>query len=147
MPIAGSFIRGLLAGTVRPLPRGIAMYRWDAQADRWRAAWQRTDIGTIATVPMLSRASRMVVVNGTLESRPRRLFQLGLDRDDGRLVMSIDTGTDPRFNGAFTGIKTDESGALMYTTLFGLVRFDVAAMQAATSPEAADAAECSGGGS
>lgn len=145
MPIAGSFIRGLLAGTVRPLPRGIAMYRWDAQADRWRAAWQRTDIGTIATVPMLSRASRMVVVNGTLENRPRRLFQLGFDRDDGRMVMSIDTGTDPRFNGAFTGIKTDESGALMYTTLFGLVRFDIAAMRAAASPETPAAQECSGG--
>lgn len=145
MPIAGSFIRGLLAGTVRPLPRGVAMYRWDAKADRWRLAWQRTDIGTIATVPMLSRAGRMVVVNGTLENQPRRLFQLGLDRDDGRLVMSIDTGTDPRFNGAFTGIKTDESGALMYTTLFGLVRFDVAAMRPAASPETPAAPECSGG--
>lgn len=145
MPIRGSFIRGLLAGTVRPLPRGIAMYRWDAEADRWRTAWQRSDVGTVATVPLLSRGSRMAVLNGTLEVQPGHLFQLGFDRDDGKLVMSIDTGTDPRFNGAFTGIKTDESGALMYTTLFGLVRFDVAAMQAATSPEAAGAAECGGG--
>ena len=142
MPIAGSFIGGLLAGKVRPLPRGIAMYRWDARADRWRAVWQWTDIGTIATAPMLSRASRMVVVNGALENRPRRLFQLGFDRDTGDLVMSIDTGTDPRFNGAFTGIKTDESGALMYTTLVGLVRFEVAAMQPGVSPEMPGASAC-----
>ncbi|AUX69024.1 hypothetical protein CHX26_05470 [Porphyrobacter sp. HT-58-2] len=145
MPISGSFTRGLLAGTVRPLPRGIAMYRWDMRADRWRAVWQRRDVGTIATVPLLSRGSRMVVLNGTLEARPGRLFQLGFDRDDGGLVMSIDGGTDPRFNGAFTGLKTDEGGALMYTTLFGLVRFDVAAMQQAASPEQAGAAECGGG--
>lgn len=145
MPIRGSFIRGLLAGTVRPLPRGIAMYRWDAQANRWHTAWQRSDVGTVATVPLLSRGSRMVALNGTLAARPGHLFQLGFDRDDGGLVMSIDTGTDPRFNGAFTGLKTDEGGALMYTTLFGLVRFDVAAMQPAASPEAAGAAACGGG--
>ena len=145
MPIAGSFIRGLLAGTARPLPRGIAMYRWDADADRWGAVWQRSDVGTIATVPLLSRGSRMVVLNGTLQSRPGRLFQLGFDRDDGELVMSINTGTDPRFNGAFTGLKTDEGGALMYTTLFGLVRFDVATMQSVPSPEQAAPPECEAG--
>lgn len=50
----------------------------------------------------------------------------------------------PAFNGAFTGLKTDEGGALMYATRFGLVRFDVAAMQAVASPEAAGAAECGG---
>lgn len=142
MPIGGSFIRGLLAGTVRPLPRGIAMYRWDSRADRWRPAWQRADVGTVATVPMLSRGSQMVVVNGTLEQHPGRLFQLGFDRDDGRLAMSIDTGTDPRFSGAFTGIKTDEGGALMYTTLFGLVRFDVTAMQTTASPELPQSPVC-----
>lgn len=145
MPVSGGFVRGLLAGTVRPLPRGIAMYRWDTRADRWRAVWRRKDVGTVATVPLLSRGSQMVVLNGTLEARPGRLFQLGFDRDDGGLVMSIDTGSDPRFNGAFTGLKTDEGGALMYTTLFGLVRFDVAAMQPSASPEQAGVAECGGG--
>lgn len=87
----------------------------------------------------------MVVLNGTLQSRPGRLFQLGFDRDDGELVMSINTGTDPRFNGAFTGLKTDEGGALMYTTLFGLVRFDVATMQSVPSPEQAAPPECEAG--
>jgi len=57
-------------------------------------------------------------------------------------VRCIRGGTDPRFNGAFTGIETDENGALMYTALFGLVRFDVAAMQPGVSPEVHGARAC-----
>ena len=74
----------------------------------------------------------MVVLNGTLGSHSRGLYQLGLDQDTGKLVMSIASGTDPRFNGAFTGLKTDDDGSLMYTTIFGLVRFDVSRMKRAS---------------
>ncbi|MCL4672314.1 MAG: hypothetical protein KJZ64_05140 [Sphingomonadaceae bacterium] len=138
MPTRGSFVRGLLAGTVRPLPKGIGMYRWDQRNDRWQVRWTRTDVGTIATVPMLSRGSEMVVVNGTLDRHPGKLFHLGFDLASGETKMSINSGTDPRFNGAFTGIKSDDDGTLMYTTLFGLVRFDVGQMTRVTSPDSAD---------
>lgn len=131
-PAKGAFLRGLLLGATRDLPRGVAMYRWDSDQDRWKALWQRTDIGTVATVPFLSGKSRMVVLNGTLGSHSRGLYQLGLDQDTGKLVMSIASGTDPRFNGAFTGLKTDDDGSLMYTTIFGLVRFDVSRMKRAS---------------
>lgn len=145
MPTKGSFVRGLLAGTVRPLPKGIGMYRWDEREDQWQMRWTRTDVGTIATVPMLSRGSAMVVVNGTLDRHPGKLFHLGFDLDDGHLKLSIDSGTDPRFNGAFTGIKSDDDGTLMYTTLFGLVRFNVGRMAPVGSPDRADYA-CSPSG-
>lgn len=138
MPTRGSFVRGLLAGTLRPLPKGIAMYRWDERRDRWQVRWARTDVGTIATVPMLSRGSGMVVVNGTLDRHPGKLFHLGFDVSSGETNMSINSGADPRFNGAFTGIKSDDDGTLMYTTLFGLVRFDVGRMAPVTSPDSAD---------
>lgn len=138
MPTRGSFVRGLLAGTVRPLPKGIGMYRWDQRNDRWQVRWTRTDVGTIATVPMLSRGSEMVVVNGTLDRHPGTLFHLGFDLASGETKMSINSGADPRFNGAFTGIKSDDDGTLMYTTLFGLVRFDVGQMTQVASPESAD---------
>ena len=57
------------------------------------------------------------------------------DLDDGSLVMSIASGADPLFNGAFTGIKCDRDGSLMYTTILGLVRFDVAKMEQVGSPD------------
>ncbi|MCB2089186.1 MAG: hypothetical protein R3E18_07740 [Sphingomonadaceae bacterium] len=138
MPAKGAFIRGLLAGTVRPLPKGAAMYHWNQRRDRWELQWQRTDIGTIATVPMLSKGSSMVILNGTLDGHPGRLYHLGLDLENGALKMSIETGTDPRFNGAFTGIKSDDDGSLMYTTMFGLVRYDTNRMQRIASPEGSE---------
>lgn len=130
-PARGAYLRGLLLGATRPLPRGVAMFRWNGKRDRWQALWQRTDIGTVATVPFLSSKSRMVVLNGTLGALSGGLYQLGLDQDTGKLVMSIGSGNDPRFNGAFTGIKADDDGSLMYTTIFGLVRFDVTRMKRA----------------
>ena len=131
----GSYARGLLTGLTRPLPRGVAMLRWNADQDRWQALWQRSDVGTVATVPMISGGSRMVIVNGGFVARPGELYHLGFDLDRGELVMSIASGADPLFNGAFTGIKCDRSGALMYTTVLGLLRFDVGRMQTVDSPD------------
>lgn len=129
LPVRGSYVRGLLAGFTRPLPRGIAMFRWDARRKQWEPAWSRTDIGTVATVPMISGGSRMVIVNGTISNRLGELYHLGFDLDNGEIVMSINSGSDPLFNGVFTGIKCDRDGSLMYTTLFGLLRMDVSRMR------------------
>lgn len=135
LPVKGSYARGLLAGFTRALPRGIAMFRWDDTAHRWRSAWRRPDIATVATVPMISGGSRMVIVNGTFGDRLGDLYHLGFDLDDGELVMSVASGADPLFNGVFTGIKCDRDGHLMYTTLFGLLRLDVARMTVTPSPD------------
>lgn len=135
LKVRGSYVRGLLSGYTRPLPRGIAMFRWDSVAHRWQALWHRSDVGTVATVPMISGASRMVIVNGSFGDRPGEMYHLGFDLDDGALVMSIASGADPLFNGAFTGIKCDRDGSLMYTTVLGLVRFEVAKMAPASSPD------------
>ncbi|NBU24533.1 MAG: hypothetical protein EBS39_02715 [Gammaproteobacteria bacterium] len=138
LPVRGSYLRGLFAGSTRPLPRGVAMFEWDTTGDRWRPRWARTDVGTVATVPMISGGSRMVIVNGTLGDAPGGLYHLGFDIDTGELVMSIASGDDPLFNGAFTGIKCDRDGALFYTTVLGLVRFEVGKMARVTSPEPPD---------
>ncbi|MBU6379175.1 MAG: hypothetical protein KJS95_11670 [Gammaproteobacteria bacterium] len=135
LKVRGSYARGLLSGLTRPLPRGIAMFNWDAATDRWQAAWRRADIGTVATVPMISGGSNMVIVNGGYVSRPGELYHLGFDLGSGELVMSIASGSDPLFNGAFTGIKCDRHGDLMYTTVLGLVRFDVDRMTRVDSPD------------
>lgn len=135
LPVRGSYARGLLAGFTRALPRGVAMFGWDPPANRWKSLWSRTDIGTVATVPMISGGSRMVIVNGTIGDRLGELYHLGFDLDSGEIVMSINSGSDPLFNGVFTGIKCDRDGSLMYTTLFGLLRMDVSRMQRVRAPD------------
>jgi len=135
---AGSFYRALLVGATREAPSGAAMFRWDARRNRWVSLWQRRDVGFIATVPMLSVGSRMVVMNGHYAGHLGSLYHLGLDVDTGRTVMSIETGLDPQFNGSFTGLKCDPAGNLFYPTMFGLVRFDVTRMQRLSGPPAAD---------
>jgi hypothetical protein len=89
----------------------------------------------VATVPMISGGSRMVIVNGTIGDRLGDLYHLGFNLDDGELVMSVASGPDPLFNGVFTGIKCDRDGSLMYTTLFGLLRMNVEHMPTVQSPD------------
>ncbi|MEN9717955.1 MAG: hypothetical protein RIQ99_833 [Pseudomonadota bacterium] len=141
-PGRGSYLRGLLQGATRPLPSGIAMFRWNGSADRWALLWHRTDISSVATVPFLSGGSSMVVLNGAIKPQRHALYHLGFDQDTGKLVMSIGSAIDPRFNGAFTGVKTDDDGSLMYTTIFGLVRFDVTKMKHLPDPPGAGRKDC-----
>lgn len=134
-PVRGSYFRGLLLGTTRKPPSGTAMYKWDNNTHRWVHRWTRPDIAVLATVPFITSGSHMVVVNGYFADRQRELYHLGLDLDNGKTVMSISSGTDPLFNGTFTGVKTDHDGTLMYTTMFGLVRFDVEKMERVSKPD------------
>ncbi len=131
----GSFYRGFLVGTTRIPPTGAAMFKWRSDKHGWQPVWSRSDIGVLATVPFISTPSHMVVVNGYFADRLKQNYHLGLDLDTGEAVMSIESGTDPAFNGTFTGVKCDFDGTLMYTTLFGLVRFDVDKMDLVASPE------------
>lgn len=134
-PVRGSYFRGLLLGATRPPPTGAAMYEWDADSNRWRHKWTRDDVAVLATVPFISTGSKMVIVNGYFEDRKLKLFHLGFDLENGETVMSIASGSDPLFNGTFTGVKCDHDGALMYTTMFGLVRFEVEKMNRVPVPD------------
>ena len=133
--VRGSFNRGLLIGVTRNPPPGTSMYQWNHKTHNWKHLWARSDIGTLATVPFISGPSNMVIVDGYFTKRLGEAFHLGLDLDSGETVMSIATGLDPIFNGTYTGIKCDLDGSLMYTTMFGLVRFDVTKMKSVSKPD------------
>jgi hypothetical protein len=130
----GAYYRGLLIGATRPPSAGAAMFKWDTARRAWQPRWVRNDVGILATVPMISGGSRMVIVDGYLAGRLNEAFHLGMDLDTGETVMSIATGSDPIFNGTYTGLKIDRDGSLMYTMMFGLVRFDVSRMRRVSSP-------------
>lgn len=125
----GAFYRGLLLGATRPGAVGAAMYRWRGSLRQWQRLWVRTDVGAVANTPMISGGSRMAIINGYPAGAPQGLYHYGFDLDTGATVLSIDTGLDPLFNGAFSGIKCDSDGNLWYPMMFGLVRLDVSQMK------------------
>jgi hypothetical protein len=140
----GAYYRGLLIGATRPPSAGGAMFKWDTTRRAWQPRWVRNDVGILATVPMISGGSRMVIVDGYLAGRLNEAFHLGMDLDTGETVMSIATGSDPIFNGTYTGLKIDRDGSLMYTMMFGLVRFDVSRMRRVSSPHVIGSTDRSG---
>jgi len=64
--------------------------------------------------PTLRRLPCLVIVNGGSVPKPGEIYHLGFDLDRGELGMSIASGSDPLFNGAFIGIQCDRSRALAH---------------------------------
>ena len=133
-PTRKAYFRGLVAGTTRKPPTGAAMYQWQSKTNKWQHRWTRDDIGVFATVPFISAPSEMVVVNGVYSERAGEIYHLGFDLDSGETVMSIASGTNPIYNGTFTGVKCDLDGDIMYTTMFGLIKMDVTKMKKTENP-------------
>jgi hypothetical protein len=110
------------------------MYRWNSTLSQWTLLWTKPEIMPVATVPMISGPSRVVVVNAFLSNRPKESFHLGFDLDSGKTVLSVAASLNPAFNGAFSGIKCDDQGSLWYSTMLGLIRLDVSKMAPTASP-------------
>lgn len=135
LPARGAYLRGLLTGVTREPVMGIAMYRWDSSHNSWQLQWMRDDVGSLATVPMLSIPTRQVIINGYFKDRLAEGYHLGFDIDSGEVVMSIATGIDPLFNGTFTGLKCDPQGHLWYTMMSGLVTLYPERMRPVANPD------------
>lgn len=124
-----SYYVTMLNGMTRPTPRGVAMLKWDSEKDQWNPLWNRTDVGSISIVPMISGGSRMALINGFYSGRLGEGYQIGMDLDTGKTVLEIATGSDPVFNGMYAPMKVDKQGRLMYGMAFGLVLMDTDRMQ------------------
>ncbi len=135
LPARGAYLRGLLTGVTREPVTGLAMYEWNPKDNRWSTRWLRDDVGSLATVPMLSMPTRQVIIDGYFKGRLGEAFHLGFDLDSGDLVMSIETGLNPLFNGTFTGLKCDPDGNIWYTMMFGLVTLDTRKMDIVANPD------------
>lgn len=135
LPARGAYLRGLLMGVTREPVMGLAMYRWEPESQAWKEQWVRSDVGSLATVPMLSIPTRQVIINGYFKNRLGEAYHLGFDLDSGDVVMSIATGLNPLFNGTFTGLKCDPDGNLWYSMMFGLVTLHTDQMTRVPSPD------------
>lgn len=135
LPARGAYLRGLLMGVTREPVMGLAMFYWNGAEHRWQQRWLRDDVGSLATVPMLSIPTRQVIINGYFQDRLGEAYHMGFDIDSGELVMSIATGLNPLFNGTFTGLKCDPQGNIWYAMMFGLVTLDVKKMLQVQAPD------------
>ena len=135
LPARGAYLRGLLIGVTREPVMGLAMFRWSNNDHGWQPLWLRDDVGSLATVPMLSIPTRQVIIDGYFKGRMGEAYHLGFDIDTGDVVMSIATGSNPLFNGTFTGLKCDPDGNIWYTMMFGLVTLDTSKMAAGDNPD------------
>ena len=135
LPARGAYLRGLLMGVTREPVMGLAMYRWEPESQAWKEQWVRSDVGSLATVPMLSIPTRQVIINGYFKNRLGEAYHLGFDLDSGDVVMSIATDLNPLFNGTFTGLKCDPDGNLWYSMMFGLVTLHTDRMTRVANPD------------
>jgi hypothetical protein len=119
----------MLNGATRPGPKGVAMLKWDQKSDAWKQLWMRNDVSSISTVPMISGGGRMAIIDGYFTRDWNDRYHIGMDLDSGDTVLKIHTGSDPRFNGMYSAIKVNESGAIQYGMAFGLVRLDTTKMK------------------
>jgi len=119
----------MLNGATRPGPKGVAMLKWDQSSDGWKQLWMRNDVSSISTVPMISGGGRMAIIDGYFTRDWNDRYHIGMDLDSGDTVLKIHTGSDPRFNGMYSAIKVNESGAIQYGMAFGLVRLDTTKMK------------------
>lgn len=119
----------MLNGATRPGPKGVSMLKWDQKNDGWKELWTRNDVSSISTVPMISGGGRMAIIDGYFTRDWNDRYHIGMDLDSGDTVLKIHTGSDPRFNGMYSAIKVNESGAIQYGMAFGLVRLDTTKMK------------------
>jgi len=119
----------MLNGATRPGPKGVAMLKWDQDSDGWKQLWVRNDVSSISTVPMISGGGRMAIIDGYFTRDWNDRYHIGMDLDSGDTVLKIRTGSDPRFNGMYSAIKVNETGAIQYGMAFGLVRLDTTKMK------------------
>jgi len=119
----------MINGATRPGPRGVAMLEWSSITHSWRQKWQRTDISSVSTVPMISGASRMAYIDGYMAPNWDDRYQIGLNIDSGETKLLIRTGTNPIFNGMFATVKVSADGRLLYPMAFGVVLLDTAKMK------------------
>ena len=119
----------MLNGATRPGPKGVAMLKWDQKSNGWKQLWMRSDVSSISTVPMISGGGRMAIIDGYFTRDWNDRYHIGMDLDSGDTVLKIHTGSDPRFNGMYSAIKVNETGAIQYGMAFGLVRLDTTKMK------------------
>jgi len=116
----GSAFENVVAiGVTRPGPKGVAKLVWDPDADRWRDAWARADVGSPSTVPLVSAGSGQAYVQ---DARDGRFPVVGLDWETGATRTIVEFPRSQAFNGAYTQIQLLPSGDLFMGMLTGPVR-------------------------
>lgn len=110
----------LVQGPFRTPPKGVEMFRWDHQANRFESLWARNDISTpAAIIPVLSISSRQAYV---MSWDHRGWHITGLDFDSGKTETQMTLGRSQQFNGAWGILQLLPNGDVFIPGLAGPVR-------------------------
>ena len=110
----------LVQGPFRTPPKGIEMFRWNHEANRFESLWARSDLSTpAAIIPVLSTTSRQAYV---MSWDDRGWAITGLDFDSGETETEMTLGRSQQFNGAWGILQLLPNGDVFIPGLAGPVR-------------------------
>ncbi len=101
-------------------PTGAQKFQWNPQARRLEVAWVNTDVSSCNSVPIVANGSNQVYTVGAKEGQ---WMLQSLDWRTGESLFHFETGS-ARYNTQFSGVKMDQEGRIMHTTMHGIVRYE-----------------------
>lgn len=121
--------------TMGPLhagPYGTERAEWDPKARRLRSVWTRGDVSSVNMVPIVSRGSNMVFVNGYYPDAGWDVT--GLDWATGKTVFRTVFGQGHEGNGAYAILQFLPNGDLLFNSVAGPYRVPLSRPHPAVTP-------------
>jgi hypothetical protein len=107
-------------GPVHPPARGVERMRWDPGTRRLVSVWSRGDVVSASMVPIVSRPSGIVFVNGHTPADGWEVT--GLDWASGATVFRTIFGPSNHGNGAYAILQFLPDGDLLFNSVGGPYR-------------------------
>ncbi|MBL0089889.1 MAG: hypothetical protein IPP44_25680 [Ideonella sp.] len=107
-------------GPVHEPARGVERVRWDPASRTLRSVWTRADVVSASMVPIVSRPSGIVFVNGYAAREGWEVT--GLDWETGATVFRTVFGSGNDGNGAYAILQFLANGDLLFNSVGGPFR-------------------------
>jgi hypothetical protein len=119
-PPADKIVDVLTLGPLREPPRGVERVAWDPVRHRFYSVWTRGDVVSISMIPLVSRPSAIVFVNGYT---PQEGWEVtGLSWYTGKTVHRTIFGQTNYGNGAYALVQFLANGDLLFNSVGGPFR-------------------------
>lgn len=109
--------------TVSPVhagPKGMERVEWNPEKNGYSSVWTRNDVVSSSIVPLVTRGSNMVMVNGYTAEKGWEVP--GLDWNSGKDRMRIEFGNTNRGNGVYAILQLLGNGDLLFNSVIGPYR-------------------------
>ncbi len=107
-------------GPIFPAPHGVERFEWDPKKHQWSSVWANPNIVSISMVPVVSRPSNMVLVNGYTKSKGWEIT--GLNWNTGKIVHRTFFGQTNYGNGAYALLELLPDNNFIFNSIAGPYR-------------------------